>query len=366
MKKIFHLCFTGGPCGGKSTAITKVFAELTKRGYTVLVVPESATEIIVNGITADIIGNKKFQEFLFEKQIKKEKLYHKVTKCIQNDKIVIIYDRGLMDSKCYMSDEEFKNLLKVYKTNEMEIKSRYDAIFHLVTAANGASNYYTTANNSARKEGVEEAIALDNRCIEVWTGHPHFRVIDNSTDFENKIKRLLKEIYSVIGDPVPIEIERKFLIKKESINYISKFCSATVCDITQFYLKKQNGFERRIRSFGIDGNYSYFYTKKKKNKDEGRIEIERKISQKEYLKYLAEEVDTSISCIKKKRVCFVYKSEYIEIDLFEFSDDKAIMEIELTSMSQKIELPEFIQIIKEVTDDDTYSNYNLAKTKKLD
>lgn len=42
------------------------------------------------------------------------------------------------------------------------------------------------------------------------------------------------------------------------------------------------------------------------------------------------------------------------------------MEIELTSMSQKIELPEFIQIIKEVTDDDTYSNYNLAKTQKLD
>ena len=129
-----------------------MFAELTKRGSTVLVVPESATEIIVNGITTDIIGNKKIQEVLFEKQIKKEKLYHKVTKCIQNDKIVIIYDRGLMDSKCYMSDEEFKNLLRVYKTNEMEVKSRYDAVFHLVTAANGASKYYTTANNAARKE----------------------------------------------------------------------------------------------------------------------------------------------------------------------------------------------------------------------
>ena len=63
MKKIFHLCFTGGPCGGKSTAITKVFTELTKRGYTVLLVPESATEIIVNGITADLIGSKNFRMF---------------------------------------------------------------------------------------------------------------------------------------------------------------------------------------------------------------------------------------------------------------------------------------------------------------
>lgn len=61
----------------------------------------------------------------------------------------------------------------------------------------------------------------------------------------------------------------------------------------------------------------------------------------------------------------MYKSQYIEIDLFDFSDDKAIMEIELTSMSQSIELPDFIHVIKEVTKDDSYSNYNLAKMQKL-
>ena len=133
----------------------------------------------------------------------------------------------------------------------------------------------------------------------------------------------------------------------------------------QFYLINKNGFERRIRCSGIDGNYSYFYTKKKKAKTEGRIEIEEKISQKEYLKLLAEEVDVSINCIKKKRICLVYKSQYVEIDIFDFSDDKAIMEIELTSMSQNIMIPDFIQVIKEVTFDEKYSNYNLAKTQFL-
>ena len=41
---------------------------------------------------------------------------------------------------------------------------RYNAIFHLVTAADGAVQYYTLANNETRTEGPAQAIALD-RCI---------------------------------------------------------------------------------------------------------------------------------------------------------------------------------------------------------
>lgn len=366
MKGVFSLVFTGGPCGGKSTAINKVFSELTKRGYAVIIVPESATEVILSGITTNLIGNMNFQEILFEKQIQKEELYNKVTNNIPNNKVVIIYDRGIMDSKCYMTSSEFDSLLKKYKTNEMEIMSRYDAVFNLVTAADGAEGFYTLENNKARKESKEEARALDRKCIAAWTGHPHLRIIDNSTDFENKIKRLISEVYTVIGDPIPIEIERKFLIKKEDIGYLSKFADITVCDITQFYLTPKHGFERRIRSYGIDGNCSFFYTKKKRNPFGGRIELEEKISQKEYIRLLSEEVETKVNCIRKKRVCLVYDYQYIEIDLFDFSEDKAIMEIELTNMSQEIKLPDFIKIIKEVTYDGTYSNYNLAKIQKLD
>ena len=38
---------------------------------------------------------------------------------------------------------------------------RYNAIFHLVTAADGAVQYYTLANNETRTEGPAQAIALD-------------------------------------------------------------------------------------------------------------------------------------------------------------------------------------------------------------
>ncbi len=54
----------------------------------------------------------------------------------------------------------------------------------------------------------------DTKLISCWTGHPHFRVIDNSTDFETKINRLIVEIKTFLGEPIPYETERKFLIKR--------------------------------------------------------------------------------------------------------------------------------------------------------
>lgn len=45
-KKIFKVVITGGPCAGKSTAMSKMVEEFTAHGYTVLIVPETATELI--------------------------------------------------------------------------------------------------------------------------------------------------------------------------------------------------------------------------------------------------------------------------------------------------------------------------------
>ena len=61
------------------------------------------------------------------------------------------------------------------------------------------------------------AAALDDKLIAAWTGHPHLRIIDNSTEFEDKLKRLIAEISSFLGEPEPYEIERKFGIAPEEI-----------------------------------------------------------------------------------------------------------------------------------------------------
>ena len=86
-----------------------------------------------------------------------------------------------------MDDIEFAEAIQFIGSNEVELRDNYDAVFHLVTAAKGAEEFYTTANNSARTETVEEAAALDDKLISAWTGHPHLRVIDNTSTFEDTL-----------------------------------------------------------------------------------------------------------------------------------------------------------------------------------
>ena len=52
-------------------------------------------------------------------------------------------------------------------------------VLHLVTAAHGAEEFYTTTNNEARTETVEEAQALDDKVVECWARHPDHHVIAN-------------------------------------------------------------------------------------------------------------------------------------------------------------------------------------------
>ena len=45
--------------------------------------------------------------------------------------------------------------------------------------------------HSCRSENLDMAISLDDRTAEAWIGHPYFDVIDNSTEFDTKIRRMI-------------------------------------------------------------------------------------------------------------------------------------------------------------------------------
>ena len=71
--------------------------------------------------------------------------------------------------------------------------------------------------------------------------------------------------------------------------------------------------------------------------------------------------DSSLKQVRKDRYCLTYNDQYYEIDIFPFWDDKAIMEIELKSEDEKVVIPPFIKVIKEVTNDNEYKNKSFAK-----
>lgn len=161
------------------------------------------------------------------------------------------------------------------------------------------------------------------------------------------------------------EIERKFLIRKVDALTLHKYTDGDVCEaqIEQIYLTANEG-ERRIRKKTKGSKTLYFYTEKLPISGLKRIENERHITEAEYLNFLSES-DPNLSPIRKTRYTFNYKGQFFELDVYEFSSTKAILEIELQSESTPVELPDFIEVIKEVTYDKAYKNHSLAKTQSL-
>ena len=197
--EITKIVITGGPCAGKTTAMSWIQSNFTKMGYTVLFVPETATELITGGVAPWTCGsNAEYQKCQMKLQLEKEKIFAQGAASMPVEKILIVCDRGALDNKAYMSELDFACVMESLGCNEVELRDNYDAVFHLVTAAKGAEKFYTTANNAARTETVEQAAALDDKLIAAWTGHPHLRIIDNATDFEEKLKRLIAEISSFL------------------------------------------------------------------------------------------------------------------------------------------------------------------------
>lgn len=363
---MLNLVLSGGPSGGKTTSISKIESELTEKlGMKVLIVPETATELIANGISpGENISLEDFQELVLRKQLAKEEMYLEVAnKFFDPNKVVIIYDRGILDQLAYIEKNKFDKLISKYDLTMADIVNRYDAIIHLTTAAKG-TNCYTTANNVARRETAEEAIIADEKTLAGNMNHPCIKVVDNSTNFEQKIQRVLSIIFDMLNAPLtPSEIERKFLIEYPSKEILDNLDYSSKTDIIQTYLKSNDpNVEKRVRQRGTkESGYSFYYTEKMPISNIERVEKEKKISMRQYVSYLVD-ADTTLHQIYKTRYCFLYENQYFEMDLYPFSDKYAIIEIELQNKDDEIKLPNFLKVIKEVTNDNDFKNHSLAKT----
>lgn len=156
-----------------------------------------------------------------------------------------------------------------------------------------------------------------------------------------------------------MEIERKFLIKYPSAEFLAEFTDCT--EIEQTYLTvSEHGGRMRVRKRGKEGNWVYTKTEKKHITDISRVEIESEITEQEYLNFLNFR-DPERATVRKTRYCYNYKEQLFEIDVYPFWSDKAVMEIELESEQQQVFFPEDITIIEEVTANKEYTNVSIAK-----
>lgn len=155
----------------------------------------------------------------------------------------------------------------------------------------------------------------------------------------------------------PLEIERKFLIRRPASELLDAL-AAEVWELEQVYLRPaEDGNNRRIRRCS-DGRC--WYTEKKKLTDRTRIEREHSIDAAEYAALLTE-ADPVFSTIRKRRWRIPWQGLLLEVDIFPFWAHQAFCELELPAEDYPVALPDWAELIREVTDDPAYTNHALAR-----
>ena len=366
-KNITRIVLTGVPAAGKTTLISRILKEFkAEDGWKVITIPETATEMISGfqlGPFEGCMSMVDFQYFVIADQLHKERLALKGAETVPEENVLIIYDRAVLDDKAYISDEEFTQVLSSFGITEEELIAGYDAVLHLVTCAKGAEFAYNYGN-AARYESVEDARVMDDRTLRAWSAHPSLRIIDNSVAFEDKINRAIAEIYRILGQPVPDVEKRKYLIRMPEVEALTAAYGAAPVEMMQTYLiSAKPGVERRIRQQRGGKDYLYFYTEKRVSEDGRRWVVERPISEKDYVSYLME-CDMNLHSVRKTKYRFSYCGKRLEIDVYPFSGEKAVLFV-YGDGSEGAQLPPEIQILTDVTHNPNYKNRRLAKTQVL-
>ena len=160
---------------------------------------------------------------------------------------------------------------------------------------------------------------------------------------------------------IPIETERKFLIRIPSFDSISNQKNFRTRKIIQTYLQSEGKKNARVRSVIENGKTTYIKTVKERISTLSCYEDESSISREEYEALLLV-ADKEKKSIHKTRYSFEYCNHILEIDVYEFWNDRATLEIELQSEDEEFFIPSFIDIIKEISADVRYKNTNLAKS----
>ena len=158
-----------------------------------------------------------------------------------------------------------------------------------------------------------------------------------------------------------IEIERKFVVEKPNLPLLEKVEGFTKSEILQIYLDSNPGETRRIRKRTFGEGTFFSETRKIRLDKMSATEIERTISEEEFTE-LSKKRKSGTAPVNKVRYTFPYCGHTFEIDVYPQWKKSSIMEVELETEDENVELPPFVKIVREVTGNREYSNASMSKS----
>ena len=365
MKDIKRIVLTGGPCAGKTTALVRIVEHFSNLGFKVFTVPEVPTMYSQGGWSYLTPNPKLYYEgelAILQTQLALEDSFMRLAETCTKPTFVVC-DRGTMDISAYISHDMWHELCDRCDTDPNQLRQRYDAVLHLVSAADGAEQYYTLATNAnryeqANEEGLQLARDLDKKVNRAWKGHPHLRVINNHDDFDAKINRVILEISNVLGLPQPVTEERVYIVE-----LTGELPECIESEITQTYLVAEPDCVVRLRRRNWGDEVVNVHKTQKRISPTEVIETERQVSNALY-ESLLQQADPYRATIRKTRRSFIWKGQYFEIDTFQEPVSNLVMlQTKGIAEQESVNFPPFIKVIEDITGNQQYYNYNIALRK---
>lgn len=177
--KTYKIVLTGGPCGGKTESIGFLSKKLIEQGYPVRIIEETANSLLKLGYMPNInISVFDFQNLLFKIQFLKEYVS-------EGKSTILLCDRGLLDGKVYIDNNDFQKILEINKVDEQTILHTYDGALYFKSIA---SEYPDEFVSKRIYETSEIGVFRDELCKEIWSPKIIMCNYDNLDGFENKQK----------------------------------------------------------------------------------------------------------------------------------------------------------------------------------
>lgn len=186
MKKIV---LTGGPSGGKTTALSILKETFGKK---IALVQEAATLIYSGGFPRtdnSPIHIVHAQNIIFYTVHQLEELAEKTS-----DASLMVCDRGSIDGAVYWpyGPEDFFKAM--HSSLEAEL-ARYGAVIHLSPPPE--KDYYQATN--VRTENLQQAFEIDDKILKIWEKHPNRLVVPREKHYFEKaeiIKNFVEKMLS--------------------------------------------------------------------------------------------------------------------------------------------------------------------------
>lgn len=330
------------------------------------IVPEAATLLFTGGATVTCASASQvvnFQSQLLRTQLHLEDVFINLARKSGYKESFVLCDRGTCDGRAYMSPHAWESMLEENGWDMVNIRDgRYEMVVHLITAADGALDYYTLENNMTRTEAPHEACDLDRRTQAAWVGHPHLRIVDNRSGFRAKINRVDALISELAGLHLVPRTVRKFLLSNAQDNMHMHVESKDSLVVEQFIVEQTflctglaGEVQESVRCRGKNGVFTYVHKVRR-----GISETKRQITSREY-KSLLPHCDPDRRGVRIRRQCFLFEGTYFVLDCVMNVEPRVRLlrcHCEVGDSSMKI--PPWIDINTEVSGDKKFSIYSLA------